>query len=220
MSISIVMSAPVFQRKLEVAGITPRDVPARGPSGPDHTGADMTMLMDIVDCLLDRPNVSTLVLMTGDSDFIRIAARARNRFSKQVVVSGVPGSVSRDLVDSADLYDPLGPEIEAAAPHDQEPPTADEQETRLLQLVMWLAQNRPYMTFGFIRSHAMSPHHSIGMAEERVTEILSTFKEKGILLERQRPSDDGRTLRTLELNAHHPSVHSARQAETPHFEGR
>jgi len=211
---------PVFQRKLEVAGITPRHVPSRGPSGPRNAGADMSMLMDIVDCLLDRPHVNTLVLMTGDSDFLRIAARARNRFGKQVVVSGVPGSVSRDLIDSADLYDPLGDESAQATATDALLDTDDDQETRLLQLVDWLARHRPYMTFGFIRSHALSPHHSIGMSEDRVTEILSGFKERGILMERQRAASDGRTLRTLQLNEHHAALQAARRCESPRFEGR
>ena len=75
----------------------------------------MAMLIDIIDCLLDRPSVQTLVLMTGDSDFIRVTARARHRFDKQVVISGVPGSVSTDLVESADVYDPLIEELPSMA---------------------------------------------------------------------------------------------------------
>src|SRR5512136_1954618 len=98
-----------FRRKLEVAGITPRDVPRRSPDVAHKSSSDMAMLMDIIDCLLDHPNVNILVLMTGDSDFIRVTARARNRFDRQVVISGIPGSVSNDLVASADLYDPLEP---------------------------------------------------------------------------------------------------------------
>lgn len=97
----------MYRRKLEVAGITPRDVPRRSPDVVHKSSADMAMLMDIIDCLLDRPYVNTLVLMTGDSDFIRVTARARHRFGKQVVICGIPGSVSVDLIESADLYDPL-----------------------------------------------------------------------------------------------------------------
>ncbi len=186
----------IFRRKLEVAGITARDVPRRSPDVAHKSSADMAMLIDIIDCLLDRPHVETLVLMTGDSDFIRAVARARHRFGKRVVISGVPGSVSSDLVESADLEDPIldpdTPRIGSKADQGD--------ESRLLELVLWLAQHRPYMTFGFIRSHAMSPHHSLGMAEDRVTEILSDFKEQGVLAEGARPSNDGRTLRTLSLN--------------------
>ncbi|MFN2115918.1 MAG: NYN domain-containing protein [Anaerolineae bacterium] len=208
----------VFRRKLEVAGITPRDVPRRSPDVVHKSSADMAMLMDIIDCLLDRPYVNTLVLMTGDSDFIRVTARARNRFSKQVVISGVPGSVSQDLIESADLYDPLRMDPEVAPVVAGPPDDGLTDDVRLLQLVCWLAEHRPYMTFGFIRSHALSPHHALGYTEDRVTELLSQFKERGILSESSRESGDGRTLRTLELAADHDEVIAARDLPMPAFE--
>lgn len=208
----------IFRRKLEVAGITPRDVPRRSPDVLYKSSADMAMLMDIIDCLLDRPYVQTLILMTGDSDFIRVTARARNRFGKQVVIAGVPGSVSGDLIDSADLYDPISEDATLPLPEPTPAAANAPGETRLLQLILWLNSNRPYMTFGFIRSHALSPHHALGLTEEEVTEILSGFKEQGILSEGQRPAEDGRTLRVLDLALDHPTVQAVAQSEMPHFE--
>ena len=208
---------PMYRRKLEVAGITPRDTPRRSPDVTYKSSADMAMLMDIIDCLLDRPNVNTLVLMTGDSDFIRVTARARNRFTRQVVVSGVPGSVSHDLIESADLYDPLHIE-DASSPSATGVDDSSSDETRLLQLVCWLSEHRPYMTFGFIRSHALSPHHALGLDEARVTDLLSGFKDRGVLVENARRSSDGRTLRTLDLDAAHPEVVACRELEAPVFE--
>jgi uncharacterized LabA/DUF88 family protein len=212
----------IYRRKLEVAGITPRDVPRRSPDVVHKSSADMAMLMDIIDCLLDRPYVKTLVLMTGDSDFIRVTARARHRFGRQVVICGVPGSVSADLIESADLYDPLGDDLQpsASAPEPEQLALAEDDELRLMQLVLWLNEHRPYMTFGFIRSHALSPHHSLGLAEDRVTELLSGLKEREVLVESQMTTDDGRTLRTLELNAAHPLVDEARALGTPPFHDR
>ncbi len=209
----------MYRRKLEVAGITPRDVPRRSPDVVHKSSADMAMLMDIIDCLLDRPYVNTLVLMTGDSDFIRVTARARHRFGKQVVICGIPGSVSSDLIESADLYDPLGGSgVEQAEPARHTPHDKSADETRLLQLIVWLNEHRPYMTFGFIRSHALSPHHALGFTEDRVTDILTEFKEQGILIESHRNADDGRTLRTLELNHSHPNLLAIADLETPVFE--
>ena len=217
----------IFRRKLEVAGITPRDVPRRSPDVEHKSSADMAMLMDIIDCLLDRPNVSTLVLMTGDSDFIRVTARARHRFGKQVVIAGVPGSVSGDLVESADLYDPLrddhppAAQIAAGAASTPRVPAAEgvtPDDTRLLQLILWLNENRPYMTFGFIRSHALSPHHKMGFSEDQVTDLLSDLKDRAILIESQLESADGRSLRTLELDVAHPDVVAAAALERPNFE--
>jgi uncharacterized LabA/DUF88 family protein len=204
---------PIFRRKLEVAGINPRDVPRRSPDVAHKSSADMAMLIDIIDCLLDQPQVRVLVLMTGDSDFIRVTTRARYRFDKQVVIAGVPGSVSGDLIQSADLYDPLADESLLG-----DGPLSDEEaETRLLQLILWLNDRRPYMTFGFLRTHALSEHHDLGMDEDHVTEILSSLKDRQILLETYRTSDDGRTLRTLELDITHPRIMEIMELEAPEF---
>ena len=62
------------------------------------SSADLHMLMDIMETALDRPQVSTYVLMTGDSDYIRVITWIKNRFEKRVIVSGVPGTITGDLV--------------------------------------------------------------------------------------------------------------------------
>lgn len=68
---------------------------------------DLNMLMDIIETVFDRPTISTFVLMTGDKDFTRISARLKLRLNKTVIVVGIPGTVSRDLVSSANQFVPL-----------------------------------------------------------------------------------------------------------------
>src|SRR5216684_1808332 len=70
---------------------------------------DLNMLMDIIETVFDRPTISTFVLMTGDKDFTRISARLKLRLNKTVIVVGIPGTVSRDLVSSANQFVPLVP---------------------------------------------------------------------------------------------------------------
>src|SRR5947208_15412654 len=53
--------------------------------------------------------MSTFVLMTGDKDFTRISARLKLRLNKTVIVVGIPGTVSRDLISSANQFVPLVP---------------------------------------------------------------------------------------------------------------
>jgi hypothetical protein len=67
------------------------------------------MLMDIIETVFDRPTISTFVLMTGDKDFTRISARLKLRLNKTVIVVGIPGTVSRDLISSANQFVPLVP---------------------------------------------------------------------------------------------------------------
>jgi len=72
---------------------------------------DLNMLMDIIETVFDRPTISTFVLMTGDKDFTRISARLKLRLNKTVIVVGIPGTVSRDLISSASQFVPLVPGI-------------------------------------------------------------------------------------------------------------
>lgn len=219
-----------FRRKLEVAGITPRDIARRSPDVAHKSSSDMAMLMDIIDCLLDRPTVNTLMLMTGDSDFIRVVARSRHRFGKKVVIAGVPGSVSNDLVASADIADPivepdwapasvldpllptpldsaLHPEIELVEVSSDNDKLSDI-ERRLIRLIDYLDRTRPYLTFLFVKTHALSPNNQLNLSPMQVDLVLTQFKERGILRDEVREME-GRTLRLLYFRREHPLVRDA-----------
>ena len=216
-----------FRRKLEVAGISSRDVARRSPDVAHKSSSDMAMLMDIIDCLLDRPTVNTLILMTGDSDFIRVVARARHRFGKRVVISGVPGSVSNDLIAASDAADPIvEPDWAAAAPAEPPAPVSLEStllpetepgevqtgpdelsdvERRLVRLIEYLDRTRPYLTFLFVKTHALSPNNQLNLSPMQVDLVLTQFKDRGILRDEIREID-GRTLRLLFFRRDHPQV--------------
>jgi uncharacterized LabA/DUF88 family protein len=196
-----------YRRTLEVAGILPRDIPKRR-TGNHKSSADMVMLMDIVDCLLDRPSVATYVLMTGDSDFIRVVTRARHRFGKQVVISAVPGTVSNDLVAAADTEDPLAVEglepraVENAA----ELPTPDGatyEEAQLIRLIDYLEKNRPYLTLNFVHSYAVSPTGRLRLTEDTASRLLDRFLEDQILMPYEKRLDDGRVVVNYHMNREH-----------------
>ncbi len=219
-----------FRRKLEVAGISPRDIARRSPDVAHKSSSDMAMLMDIIDCLLDHPNVNTLVLMTGDSDFIRVVARARNRFGKKVVIAGVPGSVSNDLITAADAADPIAepdwspvnvPEPHVFVPLESslspipEPmevsvsqENLSEIERRLIRLIDYLDRTRPYLTFLFVKTHALSPNNQLNLSPMQVDLVLTQFKDRGILRDEVRDME-GRTLRLLYFRRDHPTVQAA-----------
>ncbi len=210
-----------YRRKLEVAGISPRDIPRRSPDVAHKSSSDMAMLLDIIDCLLDHPNINTLVLMTGDSDFIRAVARARYRFNKKVVIAGVPGCVSNDLIAAADANDPIfeegwTPVLREANGNGKEPGhgshpavvSSPEAEKRLLKLIDHLSKTRPYLTFLFVKTHALSPSNQLDLTPMQVDVMLTGFKERGILQEELREIE-GRTLRLLMFQKSHPDVQAA-----------
>ncbi|MFQ5592653.1 MAG: NYN domain-containing protein [Anaerolineae bacterium] len=201
---------PHYRQGLEVAGITPRDIPQRG--GRKHaSSSEMVMLMDIIDCLLDRPSVQTYVLMTGDSDFVRVVARARHRFGKQVIISGVPGTISQDLIasaDEADLLIPEGVELSDEGGLPSALRAVSDAEVGLLRLVAFLEKNRPYLTLNFIHSYAVSPTGRLRLSDAEANRILDVFIEDGLLIPFEKRLDDGRVVVNVRLNRDH---HLARQ---------
>lgn len=199
-----------YRRGLEVAGITPSDVPQRG-GGMHASSSEMAMLMDIIDCLLDRPSVQTYVLMTGDSDFVRVVARARHRFGKQVIISGVPGTISQDLIASADEADLLIPEGVDLSDEGGLPSVlrgVSDAEVGLLKLIAFLEKNRPYLTLNFIHSYAVSPTGRLRLSDAEANRLLDVFIEDGLLILFEKRLDDGRVVVNVRLNYDH---HLARQ---------
>ncbi len=197
-----------YRRTLEVAGILPRDIPKRR-TGSQKSSADMVMLMDIVDCLLDRPSVETYVLMTGDSDFIRVVTRARHRFGKKVIISAIPGTVSADLVASADAEDPLDVEdAERRVPAAEAGPSplpegTTYEEAKLIQLVDYLEQNRPYLTLNFIHSYAVSPTGRLRLTDDLASRLLDRLLDQEILIPYEKELDDGRIVTNLYMDREH-----------------
>jgi predicted RNA-binding protein with RPS1 domain/uncharacterized LabA/DUF88 family protein len=101
---------PETRREMEVCGITAVTAHAHAVDGHDRSTAALDLLMDLIETLLDRSGIPTVLLMSGDRDFLRVVTMARNRFGKEVVVCGVPGTVSPDLIAAAGgNYDPLEP---------------------------------------------------------------------------------------------------------------
>lgn len=200
-----------FRRTLEVAGILPRDVPKRN-TGSRKSSAAMVMLMDMIDCLLDRPATGVYILMTGNSDFVRVVARARHRFGKTVIVAGVPGTISQDLIDSADEMVPLITQrvdrrvraVETLSSSIELPEGVNQTEATLVRLIDYLERNRPYMTFSFVHSYAVNPTGRLRLRDVEATEWLDRFVEDGLLIPFERRLDDGRVVVNIRLNYNHP----------------
>jgi uncharacterized LabA/DUF88 family protein len=110
------LTGPGSSQSFKNEGEGPRTGPLGNPSG-GNTGSmgviqstvsqstvDLNMLMDIIETVFDRPTIGTFVLMTGDRDFTRISARLKLRLNKNVIIVGVPGTVSRDLISAASQF--------------------------------------------------------------------------------------------------------------------
>jgi uncharacterized LabA/DUF88 family protein len=117
-------------------------------------GADIRLAVDAVEDMFRLPDLTHVVIVAGDSDYIALAQRCR-RLGRYVVGVGVAGSTSRSLAAACDelvTYDAL-PGITASSEPESQPeepigddetgPTDPQQEaTRLLERALRLGHEK------------------------------------------------------------------------------
>jgi hypothetical protein len=106
------------------------------PVGPRmKNGADIRLAVDVIEDLFRLEDLTHVVIVAGDSDYIALAQRAK-RLGRTVIGVGVAGSTSRALVSACDEfadYDALLDTSEAPdddAPEPSPEPAAAAAETR------------------------------------------------------------------------------------------
>ncbi len=66
-------------------------------------GADIRMAIDVVEDLYRLDDITHVVIVAGDSDYVPLAQRVR-RLGREVIGIGVAGSISRALASACDEY--------------------------------------------------------------------------------------------------------------------
>jgi uncharacterized LabA/DUF88 family protein len=198
--------------------------PAPSPVITQST-VDLNMLMDIIETVFDRPNISTFILMTGDRDFTRISARLKLRLNKRVVVVGIPGTVSRDLISSAETFIPLGapmppmmqggyhpgqqqpyaPLQQPYAPQQQGP--VEPEEPGFIQFLDYIDRHWSWRTVGGVANFIGDPYNPKNRFRGRLTrdsarDLLRICIDEGILS----IGTDAAGSENLRLNRTHPAV--------------
>jgi uncharacterized LabA/DUF88 family protein len=202
---------PNMRMKLDVAGFEAQHYPAKRTSDAQgrekiQSRADLNFVIDVINTALTRPDIETFLLFTGDKDFIRLVTTLRNRLGKRVVICGVPGSVSPDLVAAAGAEDPL--QIAQSADVDKQVVRAIDAYVRQLHSGFVPTQSHMSRTLWRFLDRSVLPSEHI---EAKVMEFL----RKGILTKRQTVNGQGQELVTTELNPAHPLV----QEVLPGYQG-
>lgn len=188
--------------RLDVAGFEAFHYPAKRVT--DATGrerytsrSDLNMAVDIINTALVRPDISTFIIFSGDKDFIRLVTTLRNRLGKRVIIAGVPGSVSPELVAAAG--EELLIEMEPSA--DVDAAVIQAIDTYINQLHDGFVPTQSHMSRTLWRflDRSLLPSEHI---EAKVMEFL----RKGVLTKRQTINGQGQELVTTELNPTHPLV--------------
>jgi uncharacterized LabA/DUF88 family protein len=168
---------------------------------------DLNMLMDIIETVFDRPSISTFVLMTGDKDFTRISARLKLRLNKRVIVVGIPGTVSRDLISSASEFVPLVPGV-ANVPATGA--TIEPTDPQFLQFLDYMDRNWSWRTIVGVSNFIGDPLNPKNRFRGRLTretarELLANCIQQGVLQQQT----DANGFENLRLNRQHPAVEEA-----------
>jgi uncharacterized LabA/DUF88 family protein len=196
---------PTVRTRLDVAGIEAQHYPAKrtiDQQGREkiESRSDLNFVIDIVNTALTRPDIKTFLLFTGDKDFIRIVTTLRNRLGKRVVICGVPGSVSPDLVAAAGEEDPL---------HMSQ--SEDVDISVIKAIAAYVGQLHP----GFVptqshMSRTLWRFIDRGLLpSEHIEAKVMEFLRKGILTKRPTINGQNQELITTELNPDHPLVQKA-----------
>lgn len=92
-----------FKVELDNEGIQAINVPKdRDRDGrPTKNKIDIRIVVDIFRALSFRPEIERYIFMTGDKIFLDVLNLVRNDFGKQVIVSGIEGTVAQVLREAA-----------------------------------------------------------------------------------------------------------------------
>jgi uncharacterized LabA/DUF88 family protein len=178
---------------------------------------DLNMLMDIIETVFDRPTITTFVLMSGDRDFTRICARLKLRLNKRVIVVGVPGTVSRDLISAAEQFIALGfgnaappgnsyyRSPQQSYPAIQGPVEPD--ESGFIQFLDYIDRHWSWRTVGGVANFIGDPFNPKNRFRGRLTrdsarDLLRLCIDDGILI----LGTDASGSENLRLNRDHPVV--------------
>lgn len=197
--------------KLEVAGFEAQHFPAKRTT--DSQGrervvsrSDLNFAVDIINTALARPDIETFLLFTGDKDFIRLVTTLRNRLGRRVVICGIPGSISPDLVTSAGEEDHIVVE-----------PCFDNDVAIIRAIYTYIGQLHP----GFVptQSHMSRTLWRFldrnALPSEHIEAKIMEFVRKGILSKRQTVNGQNQELVTTELNLTNPMVEDALRDWSP-----
>lgn len=191
------------RRQMDIAGVRVQDIPlrrSRSASGVERvkSSADMHMVLDIVETVLDRPSVGTFVIVAGDSDYLRITTWLRNRFEKRVIICGVPGSVASTLASAASEVDP----VEVPLPDESLFEAAVE---ALVRMIKKGPSPLEYWTVKIISQWADSAHQHIPGGPVDHKRAVDHLLQTGILVTDE-TERRGRQVREAHLNEEHPEV--------------
>jgi len=182
--------------KLRTASIDAVSAPSGSQDGRVKSYTDFVMLDNVYQTLLDRPDIATFLLMTGDGHFSAVAARLRVRHGKTVGVLGIEGNISGELKAAASFVHEL-----RRLEMDPNDPLFDE----IIRFIARSQRERPAITFG---ATAQCCAATLNVPEENVRQCMAALSSQGAIIQ-EVVEYQGRPSRIMRLSLTHPRVRRA-----------
>jgi hypothetical protein len=187
--------------KLRTASIDAVSAPTGSLDGKAKSYTDFAMLDNIYQTLLDRPDIATFLLMTGDGHFSGVVARLKIRHGKTVGVLGIEGNISGELKAAASFVHEL-----CRLELDPNDPIFDE----IIRFIAKSQRERSVITFG---ATAQCCAATLNVPEENVRQYMATLSTQGAIIQ-EVVEYQGRPSRVMRLSLTHPRVTQALEPET------
>lgn len=126
------------------------------PASSTKNGADIRLAVDVIDDMFRLPDISHVVIVAGDSDYIPLVQRCK-RLGRVVVGIGVQGSTSQALVaalDEFETYDAIlrdEPSLDPVVPATTAAPTTEDEPTATPELTQAAATRLLVRAIGLAR---------------------------------------------------------------------
>lgn len=98
------------------------------PVAGTKNGADIRLAVDVLEDVFRLPDISHIVIVAGDSDYIALAQRCR-RLGRVVVGVGVSGGTSRALISAVDEFEYYHDVVATAKDSDADEPAPEPEKS-------------------------------------------------------------------------------------------
>ena len=162
---------------LQTSGIQPVFTPL---SRTEKSSADTFICVHAMKLFMQNEKINTLILVSGDRDFIPLLNELRS-LGKNTYLMGVPGSISRDLVNVADGIIEYRPEKikhqESKSLQTPQKKVSDEIRDRVLALLKKANRRVNVATIGIMikKEHPTFNHKEFGY--EKLSHFLDAFPQ-------------------------------------------
>jgi hypothetical protein len=172
--------------KLRVVGI---DIIDCATEREERNYADFFMLDSIYRTLIDKDDVEVFILFTGDGHFSSVVAGLVNYRNKEVGILGVPGTISRQLKESASWVKEVLPS-EADIAH-------GDLIKKIIAGLIKAEKRSIYPSFSKTVEFATSKYNQ---EQQYITTVLSHMINQGLISQELRKANSGNDYKALSCN--------------------